>query len=77
MLVVAEQRGKPIDPHVDARRLHHFVVVWVESDAAGVEDSPDVVVVEAYGRGLLSPWSGLGSTAAFEDQRYKSKENQT
>ena len=49
VLVVVEQPKEAVEPHVDARGLHHVEVERVEADPASVEFGPDVAIAEQHG----------------------------
>ena len=42
--VVLEHPEVAVEPHVDARRLHHGFVVRIDPDPPGVDLGPDVLV---------------------------------
>ena len=52
VFVVVEQPEVPVEPHVDARGLHHPGLPRVERDASRVDLEPDVAVTQQHGASL-------------------------
>jgi hypothetical protein len=42
--VILEHPEVPVQPHIDARRLHHGFVVGIDPHPPGVDLGPDVLV---------------------------------
>ena len=47
--VILEHPEEPVEAHVDARRLHHGLVVGLEHDAPAVDLGADVTVTQKHG----------------------------
>ena len=66
VLVVVEQPEVAIEPHIDARRLHHLGFPRLEPDAARVDLGPDVAVGEQHAASLASAGERMpGRRGAF------------
>jgi hypothetical protein len=53
--VVLEDPEEPVEPDVDARRLHHGGLEGVQRDPLGVDLGEDVAVGEQHTRNLPGP----------------------